>query len=236
LHTNLIVLVRMTMALNGYVTHAERHWTDDGEEQAPITSRSPSFVRLKGADDVRETPSIESLVTEVAPNTVSTAPPPPPDSSTMRARCQESAVDLEVRLLQLEESAVTIGAIEDARVAQAVRCLIGDVRELDELLRETTFEKSLAIVQHVYEWMVNVVAQADARIAAAKRGEEPLESIGLSVAEYSSLFVRAIILPMIHTQVAEREAGHDVEEAQALARVRDLVAWTNWTIGRITVS
>lgn len=214
------------MALNGYVTDAEQHWSEDAEEAAPITSRSPSFVRLKEAEDVRAPDSIEDLVTESSPPTARIEKPRAADTRAMRVRCTEHALDLEVRLLQLEESA---RQIDDARVADAVRCLIDDVGELDDFLRTAKLDASLAIVQHVYEWAVNVVAQADARIAAAKRGEEPLESIGLTVAEYSSLFVRAILLPMIESSAASLDA----EEASALARLRNLVAWTNWTIRRI---
>jgi hypothetical protein len=185
---------------------------------------------LKEAEDVRAPESIEELVTESSPPTTRIEKPRAVDTGAMRARCADHALDLEVRLLQLEESA---RQLDEPRVAEAVRCLVDDVGELDDFLRTAKLDESLAIVEHVYEWAVNVVAQADARIAAAKRGEEPLESIGLSVAEYSSLFVRAIILPMIESSTAERDAAHDSDQANALGRLRDHVAWTNWTIRRI---
>ena len=209
-------------------------WSEDAADIEPVTSRSPSFVRLKIEPESARHASIEECVTESSPPPA-TEPSPMPlpiDDASLVARCAERAIELEIRIMQLEDTSLQI---EEARLRDAVRCLLDDVAEVDDALRATGLPR--ALVHHVYEWTSNVVAQADERLApirARERSEASgTVSIGLSVAEYSSLFVRAILEPMFEDAIAASEAATDARGAEDLRTLRDRAMWLNWTLKRI---
>jgi hypothetical protein len=238
-------------------------WLEDPADIEPVTSRSPSFVRIKveGSAELPEEASspsfathhrdharhasIEECVTESSPPPAWPAPraivpprleplPLPTDDASLVARCAERAIELEVRTMQLEDTA---RQIVDARLRDAVRCLLEDVADVDDALRAKGLPH--ALVHHVYEWASNVVAQADERLSPARafdgvESDAPSAvSIGLSVAEYSSLFVRAILEPMLNEATAQRRGATDARGAEDLRALEERVMWLNWTLKRI---
>ena len=214
-------------------------WSEDPADIEPVTSRSPSFVRIK-VEGERSSghASIEECVTESSPPPASESSPIslPTDDASLIARAAERAIELEIRTMQLED---TSRHIDDARLHEAVRCLLADVADVDSALRAKALPPVL--VHHVYEWASNVVAQAEERLAPVRSGERlssavSTVSIGLSVAEYSSLFVRAILEPMFAEAIARLTAAKDARGAEDLRALSDRVMWLNWTLKRELVA
>jgi hypothetical protein len=193
---------------------------DEVDEVAPTTSRSPSFVRAVAPRNPDET--LESLVTiaepKVRPIVVDEAPAP---ASERLPSYGELEVALRVEALRAEEacdavdsryaSAVRTIVAEASAMGEAARALLPRARELDGLLR------------HAYEWSTNVL----------RRSSGALEGDELSVAEYSSLFVRAILHPMIDAALEGRRVARDTDSVSKLASLREAVVWLNWAAGRL---
>ena len=202
------------------------------EEVAPITSRSPSFVRLRSGASSEETgsypsrpsadDSVEWIVAESRRHDTS-APPPVvvvEDMPATNRRAKDRFAELDVRLgvlaLQLRGRVVT--SLDRAQ-SRRFEELAEGVNELGAALRSLAAKEpgTHDLVQHTYEWAANVIQRLASPEVFQLEGE-------LSVAEYSSLFVMKIIEPILRT--AEELCA---EAATSLSSLREQIYWLNWT-------
>ncbi len=216
---------------------------DDG----PLTSRSPSFVRLSGADEVNPDATLECITDTTRPSSRrqrhTTMRPPTNDAASMLHRWNDLDVMARMRALRLEETTLRI---HDAKLERVARSVLDDATAVTDALRvlhvmwsaswmqagadSLTVSVAFPVVQHVFEWLSGVLLRADERLVAALEGRE-LVVEDLAAVEYSSLFVRSIIDPMIAEAIRGYETGeaHDDTAATELREVRERVLWLNWT-------
>jgi hypothetical protein len=227
------------MALIARVSGDSWDWREEDEtsDDGPLTSRSPSFVSLEGAACHPESGRIE--VSE-APDTLA---PPSSDASVELHEWRDRDVTLSTRALKLEESAFVL---HDERLSRMIEAIVDDAAEVGDSLRAVSATCSRAwrfgdpselvvtsigtVVRHVYEWSSNVLARADENLNGVVVARDEGE---LGVAEYSSLFVRAIIDPLLVEAVETCTAEDEVEVAEALGSLRERIIWLNWATRNI---
>jgi hypothetical protein len=193
------------------------------EEPAPITSRSPQFVLVAASQ--RE--PLENAVVLVEPTSHETVRPP---TQSERAFVFSQWADLDVALrvdtLRLEDTA-------RAKMAPTARAIVEDANEVAETLRAMCAKYGDAfdaLLKHAYEWATNVVRRTE---SLARKGDEYAD---LAVSEYSSLFVRAILDPMIEAAIEAQTHARDTIAIDSLRQLRERVVWLNWTVGRMTAA
>jgi hypothetical protein len=222
------------MALIARVSGDSWDWrdADESHDDGPLTSRSPSFVSLESTP--RHPESGRIAVTE----TPDTLAPPSGDASVELHEWRDRDVTLSTRALKLEETALLI---YDGRMAHIVEDLIEDAAEVGDALRALSATCGRAwrfgspselmvtsigtVARHVYEWASNLLWRADEQlngmVVARDEGE-------LGVAEYSSLFVRAIIDPLLVEAVEACDSADERDVAAALGALRERIIWLNW--------
>lgn len=230
---------------------------DNDIDDGPLTSRSPSFVRLAqsaAADEAITTAdsTLECITASTRPSSRrsrlahATMRPPTDDAESMLRRWNDLEVMTRMRALRLEETTLRI---HDTKLERVARSVLDDATAVTDALRvlhvmwssswvqagadSVTVSVAFPVVQHVFEWLSGVLLRADERLVAALEGRELIVE-DLAAVEYSSLFVRSIIDPMI----AEAIRGFEMGEAQSALRdsaatelreVRERVLWLNWT-------
>ncbi len=222
------------MALIARVSGDSWDWREEDEtsDDGPLTSRSPSFVSLEGAHPHPESGRIE--ISEV-PDTLA---PPSSDASVELHEWRDRDVTLSTRALKLEESAFVV---HDERLARIIEAIVDDSSEVGDSLRalsatcarvwrlgnpsELVVTSIGTVVRHVYEWSANVLSRADEHLNGVVVARDEGE---LGVAEYSSLFVRAIIDPLLVEAVETCTAAGEAEVAAALGSLRETILWLNW--------
>ena len=240
------------MALIARVSGDSWDWREEGNDtdDGPLTSRSPSFVRIAGssaaADEVSPDATLESVTISTRPSSRhrhSTIRPPANDAESMLRRWNDLEVTSRMRAHRLEETTLRI---HDAKLERVARSVLDDATAVTDALRvlhvmwsaswvqagadSLTVSVAFPVVQHVFEWLSGVRLRADDRLVAALEGRE-LDVADLAAAEYSSLFVRSIIDPMIAEAIRGYETGdaHDDTAATELREIRERVLWLNWT-------
>jgi len=236
------------MALIARVSGDSWDWREesDVEDDGPLTSRSPSFVRIATserfstdpADLVTEAPSLRSPRSErhdsVGPASDGNGP-----ASILR-RWSDLDVTLRMRSLNLEETAMRLHdpqllqvatAVQDetSALADALRALRAALEEGDDDAPAVPLAATYPVVQHVFEWSSNVVLRAS-ELLASVADDAPASSAPLTIAEYSSLFVRAIIDPMLAEAIATHARARDGAVAAQLENLRQRVLWLNWAV------
>jgi hypothetical protein len=229
------------MALIARVSGDSWDWREeDGEaDDGPLTSRSPSFVRLVGAE-----PTADSTLECITESTRHATIRPPADdvgeADAMLRRWSDLEVMVRTRALRLEETALRI---HDRRLETVARAVLDDATAVNDALRVLyvmwspswthpnaggPMAPSFPVVQHVFEWLSGVLLRADDALVAALE-ERTLVVEDLAAVEYSSLFVRSIIDPMIAEAIRAHEQVNDELAATSLREVRERVLWLNWT-------
>lgn len=198
------------------------------EEPVPVTSRSPSFVRIRSSES-RDDESLEGAVAVVDVTVHETVRPAP---AQLRAAALLRWADLDVALrvdsLRLED--ILVWSSVKSSADTLLRELLEDVGEVSKALCSlcaTDEGAEGALIQHTYEWASNIVARA--RAIAARTGEYA----DLPIDEYSSLFVRSILDPMIEASLEARERAHDDCAIAKLDELRQRMVWLNWTARRL---
>jgi hypothetical protein len=191
---------------------------DDDDDVGPVTSRSPSFVAPPTS---RPREPLESLVVIAEPRRH--------ESGVMPiVRLEEDDrwgarhVSLRVAALRLEEAAC--GAKREKEAAP----LLADAAAIEPILRGLAArmgDEIDALLSHAYEWATNVLTRAEASIVGHVWDDLP-------VSEYSSLFVRTILDPMLDAAIASRSRAGDARGEEDLRALREAAFWTNWTVGR----
>jgi hypothetical protein len=222
------------MALIARVSGDSWDWREEGEasDDGPLTSRSPSFVSLEGAQRHPESGRIE--IAE-APDTLA---PPSSDASVELHEWRDRDGTLSTRALKLEESAFVV---HDERLSRIIEAIVDDAAAVGDSLRalsatcarswrfgdpsELVVTSIGTVARHVYEWASNVLSRADEHLNGVVIARDDGE---LGVAEYSSLFVRAIIDPLLVEAVETCEAEDEHLVAGALGSLRERIIWLNW--------
>jgi hypothetical protein len=220
------------MALMARVSEESWDWSDDGEEEAPVTSRSPSFVRLATsvAASERDPAEFVTIAEPVLPHA----------DDALLARWSDLDVMARMRLLRIEE---TMLRVHDTRLEKLARAVLDDANAVTDALRvlhvmwtcapdaapSAPLASTFPVVQHVFEWLAGVLVRADDHVAAVLDGQSPYDG-DLAAVEYSSLFVRTILEPMLAEAIDAHEAAHDREATVQLREVRERALWLNWTV------
>ncbi len=222
------------MALIARVSGDSWDWREEDEtsDDGPLTSRSPSFVSLEGA--ARHPESGQMVITE-APDTQA---PPSSDASVELHEWRDRDVTLSTRALKLEESAFVV---HDERLSRIIEAIVDDAASVGDSLRALSATCARAwrfgdpselvvmsigtVARHVYEWSSNVLARADEHLNGVVIARDDGE---LGVAEYSSLFVRAIIDPLLVEAIETCGAEDEADVAIALGSLRERIIWLNW--------
>jgi hypothetical protein len=210
------------MALVGSAYENDWQWTTAGDaedEVAPVTSRSPAFVGV-APSETRHREPLESLVVLAEPAVRHESGIMPivrePDPWS------ERQVSLSVAALQLEETAngASKAAVE----------LIADVTAIDAALRGLVVrlgDDAGGLLAHAYEWATNLLTRADAALGGGVSFDD------LPVDEYSSLFVRTILDPMLDAAVVARARAKDERAVEELSALRESIFWANVTAKRL---
>jgi hypothetical protein len=191
------------------------------EEPAPITSRSPQFVLVAASTRA----PLESAVTIVEPSSHDTVRPPT-ERAPIFSRWADLDVALRVDTLRLDDTLAK-------KKQTTLRTLVADVGDVSESLRAVCAKYGDAfdaLLQHAYEWTTNVVRRAE---SFARRGDEYDD---LTVGEYSSLFVRAILDPMIEAAIETETHAKNAHAVESLRQLHERIVWLNWTVGRVTAA
>jgi hypothetical protein len=222
------------MALIARVSGDSWDWREEDEtsDDGPLTSRSPSFVSLEGA--ARHPESGQMVISE-GPDTLA---PPSSDASVELHEWRDRDVTLSTRALKLEESAFVV---HDERLSRIIEAIVDDAASVGDSLRALSATCARAwrfgdpselvvmsigtVARHVYEWSSSVLTRADEHLNGVVIARDEGE---LGVAEYSSLFVRAIIDPLLVEAIETCEAEDETDVASALGSLRERIIWLNW--------
>ena len=211
------------MALVGGAPQNDGQWaTRDEEDAGPVTSRSPAFV--PSTPSVARHAPLESLVV--------IAEPARRHESGVQAVARVAGdapwgarqVALRVSALKLEESA------RATRYQDIAMALINDINAVGEALESlvsSAADEVGGLMSHAYEWATNVLVRADDMVSAGQSRDE------LAVDEYSSLFLRAILDPMLGAAVAARTREGDARAVRDLGALGEAAFHANWTARRL---
>jgi len=243
------------MALIARVSGDSWDWREEADDvdDGPLTSRSPSFVRLAGAEPASERDPAD-FVTMAEPKHATLRPERAHGSGAygalsedgvLLARWSDHEVMARTRTLRLEETTLRI---HDARLERLARAVLDDATSVTDALRVlhvmwscgdvcssraplpgAPLTASYPVVQHVFEWLCGVLLRADEHLVAKLDGYAIVDD-GLPAIEYSSLFVRSIIDPMMTEAIRVHEEARDLLVVAQLREVRERILWLNWTV------
>jgi hypothetical protein len=213
----------------------------DFEEEAPTTSRSPSFVRIAAERVAASERDPAEFVTLAEPSA-----PASHDEEALLARWNDLEVVARARMLRVEETMARVrdevakGSASFAKLESLVHALLEDAHAVTDTLRalHVTWASEYArpalaatfpVVAHVFEWVSGVLVRADDCLVGALEGIA-LSSDELTAFEYSSLFVRTIIDPMLADAIRENDEARDRAAALELRKLRERAVWLNWTV------